>query len=134
MNEIRAPANSFLDGQSPSASLPSTRLVDPKLAVGSRLSGLDSKGQQRDEEKDTDIHEILNAWFHEHKEFPYPSQDEKNLLSTRTGLDMIQIESWFANARAFLNQSSVLNYPFSLNNSVAHKLAIPIEERFRGSQ
>jgi len=133
MNETRTQANEFLDGQSPSVSLPPVPLVNPELTIGSRLSVLDSKGQQRGEKEDAGPHDTLNAWFHEHKEFPYPSRDEKNLLSMQTGLDMIQINDWFVDARV-RKQSSMSNYEFSSNYSVAQKSATSTKESFRGSQ
>jgi len=133
MNETRTQANEFLDGQSPSVSLPPVPLVNPELTIGSRLSVLDSKGQQRGEKEDAGPHDTLNAWFHEHKEFPYPSRYEKNLLSMQTGLDMIQINDWFVDARV-RKQSSMSNYEFSSNYSVAQKSATSTKESFRGSQ
>lgn len=42
---------------------------------------------------------ILKNWLHEHSSHPYPSEEEKDDLKRRTGLKMIQICNWLANAR-----------------------------------
>lgn len=41
----------------------------------------------------------LKGWLDRHKGNPYPSQDEKEELSSLTGLSLQQINIWFANAR-----------------------------------
>ncbi|KIW15966.1 hypothetical protein PV08_06016 [Exophiala spinifera] len=45
------------------------------------------------------ITDILRAWFHDHLEHPYPTEDEKQVLVARTNLSMNQISNWFINAR-----------------------------------
>ncbi|KZF24823.1 hypothetical protein L228DRAFT_217203 [Xylona heveae TC161] len=42
---------------------------------------------------------ILKEWFHEHEEYPYPSEEESSHLSQRTGFTKKRISTWFANAR-----------------------------------
>jgi hypothetical protein len=74
---------------------------------------------EHDERKDINPYEILNAWFNEHKESLYPSQIEKTLLSTQTGLDMIQIINWFAEARARKQSSILSNYELTSDHSIA---------------
>jgi len=101
--------------------------VYPELAIRSRSSVLSSKGQQRDEKKDTDPHDTLTTWFQEQKDDPYPSRDEKNLLSTRTGLDMVQINNRLVDS-CVRKQSSMSNY------SVTRKSATSTEESSPGSQ
>ncbi|KAI9490339.1 Homeodomain-like protein, partial [Zychaea mexicana] len=42
---------------------------------------------------------ILKTWLTEHKEHPYPNEDEKIALVKKTGLARNQISNWFINAR-----------------------------------
>ncbi|KAF2464263.1 uncharacterized protein BDR25DRAFT_319332 [Lindgomyces ingoldianus] len=42
---------------------------------------------------------ILKTWFHGHRESPYPSEEEKLLLCSQTGLTLNQVSNWFINAR-----------------------------------
>ncbi|KAI8343235.1 hypothetical protein BC941DRAFT_410781 [Chlamydoabsidia padenii] len=42
---------------------------------------------------------ILRDWLSDHKKHPYPTEDEKDYLATRTGLTLNQISNWFINAR-----------------------------------
>lgn len=42
---------------------------------------------------------ILKTWLHEHREHPYPNEQEKDELNQRTGLKRTQISNWLANAR-----------------------------------
>lgn len=37
------------------------------------------------------VTDILRAWFHEHIQHPYPSEDEKQILMARTGLTISQV-------------------------------------------
>lgn len=41
----------------------------------------------------------LRQWFNAHSHHPYPSDQDKILLQQRSGLDIQQINQWFANAR-----------------------------------
>lgn len=41
----------------------------------------------------------LKAWFNTNRDFPYPSQDEKDDLMAKTGLNLQQLNDWFINAR-----------------------------------
>ncbi|RKF82747.1 putative homeobox domain-containing protein [Golovinomyces cichoracearum] len=41
----------------------------------------------------------LRAWFLDHLEHPYPTEDEKQQLMDATGLQMNQISNWYINAR-----------------------------------
>lgn len=43
--------------------------------------------------------DILRAWFHDHLDHPYPSEQDKQMFITRTGLTISQISNWFINAR-----------------------------------
>ncbi|RHZ52993.1 homeobox domain-containing protein [Aspergillus thermomutatus] len=42
---------------------------------------------------------ILKEWFHDHHDFPYPSEDEKVRLVRETGFSRKRLSTWFANAR-----------------------------------
>jgi hypothetical protein len=42
---------------------------------------------------------ILRTWFHEHKDNPYPTNEEKRELATKTGLKASQIALWLVNTR-----------------------------------
>ncbi|XP_020580092.1 BEL1-like homeodomain protein 11 [Phalaenopsis equestris] len=45
---------------------------------------------------------VLRAWLFEHFLHPYPSDNEKLLLASKTGLTRNQISNWFINARVRL--------------------------------
>ncbi|KAL1859182.1 hypothetical protein Plec18170_002297 [Paecilomyces lecythidis] len=42
---------------------------------------------------------ILEQWLENHSGNPYPTKDEKASLAQRTGLAVVQVSTWFANAR-----------------------------------
>ena len=42
---------------------------------------------------------ILQSWFDEHLDDPYPSPDEKTWLAQKAGMDMRQVQNWFINQR-----------------------------------
>lgn len=42
---------------------------------------------------------ILNQWLSDHIDDPYPTQEEKVLLASKTRLNMRQITNWFVNHR-----------------------------------
>ena len=41
----------------------------------------------------------LRRWFAANKHHPYPTRDDKDALCALTGLDVVQVANWFANAR-----------------------------------
>jgi hypothetical protein len=47
----------------------------------------------------------LRLWFNDHLEHPYPSEREKELLGSVSGLSRAQIDNWFGNARRRKRQS-----------------------------
>ncbi|KAL1963440.1 hypothetical protein VTN77DRAFT_8341 [Rasamsonia byssochlamydoides] len=62
---------------------------------------------------------VLRNWFHQHQDFPYPTDEEKKALAQEAGLTKRQVSNWFANARRrqkqqqnALNSSSVSNQFF----------------------
>jgi hypothetical protein len=54
-----------------------------------------------------DATDLLKAWFHNHFDHPYPSEEEKKSLCRTTGLTMTQISNWMINVSAIClsNQS-----------------------------
>lgn len=46
---------------------------------------------------------VLKSWLEQNQDDPYPSQEEKKLLSASTGLSMKQITNWFINKRCKLS-------------------------------
>ena len=42
---------------------------------------------------------VLRTWYHEHRDNPYPSSEEKDLLVLASGLKRSQISLWLANTR-----------------------------------
>jgi len=45
------------------------------------------------------VSHVLNTWFFEHINDPYPSEADKQKLAEECGLNMIQVCNWFANKR-----------------------------------
>ncbi|OIW09131.1 hypothetical protein TanjilG_11269 [Lupinus angustifolius] len=45
---------------------------------------------------------ILKAWLFEHFLHPYPTDNDKHMLATQTGLSRNQVSNWFINARVRL--------------------------------
>lgn len=42
---------------------------------------------------------LLRDWFHQHQEWPYPTQEQKTELARETGFTGKQVSDWFTNAR-----------------------------------
>lgn len=42
---------------------------------------------------------LLNEWFMQHLDHPYPTEEEKRVLSTRCDITVEQVSRWFANKR-----------------------------------
>lgn len=42
---------------------------------------------------------VLRAWFEEHLHHPYPTEEEKEMLSRQGGLTLDQVNNWFINTR-----------------------------------
>jgi secreted Zn-dependent insulinase-like peptidase len=40
---------------------------------------------------------LLNEWFEQHLDYPYPTEREKRLLSRRCDITVEQLSRWFAN-------------------------------------
>jgi len=46
-----------------------------------------------------EVSEILNNWYNDHLQSPYPNEDEKRELCTMCGLTLLQLNNWFSNKR-----------------------------------
>lgn len=56
--------------------------------------------QKRHREERTEPAQILSTWLREHATAPYPTRQEKEGLSKKTGLSVRAIRDWFRNARS----------------------------------
>ncbi|KAF3483641.1 AhpA [Arthroderma uncinatum] len=45
------------------------------------------------------VTDMLRAWLWEHLDHPYPTEEDKQIFMSRTGLTINQISNWFINAR-----------------------------------
>src|SRR5205085_1364334 len=43
--------------------------------------------------------QILNSWFINNIKYPYPTEEEKDIICTLTTLSRTQVNNWFTNAR-----------------------------------
>jgi hypothetical protein len=48
---------------------------------------------------DPDVAKILKKWYEIHQDYPYPTRREKETLIEKTGLTIVQVNSWFSNER-----------------------------------
>lgn len=51
----------------------------------------DSRSKKRRGNLPKPVTDILRAWFHDHLDHPYPSEDDKQMLIARTGLTISQV-------------------------------------------
>lgn len=59
----------------------------------------DSRNRRRRGNLPKQVTDILRAWFQDHLDHPYPTEEEKQMFIQQTGLTMNQISNWFINAR-----------------------------------
>ncbi|KAL1971608.1 hypothetical protein VTN31DRAFT_2229 [Thermomyces dupontii] len=71
----------------------------PASSFGVMGDSLDSRGKRRRGNLPKPVTDILRAWFHEHLDHPYPTEEDKQMFMSRTGLSISQISNWFINAR-----------------------------------
>ncbi|KAA8648843.1 hypothetical protein EYZ11_006918 [Aspergillus tanneri] len=71
----------------------------PQSNFGILGDPVDPKNKRRRGNLPKPVTDILRAWFHEHLDHPYPSEEDKQMFMTRTGLTISQISNWFINAR-----------------------------------
>nr|CRZ24585.1 BMA-PSA-3 [Brugia malayi] len=85
------------------------RTSQQTVAMMSTSKGMKNDAQESVEEDSCDSKrkaqlpakavELLKTWLFLHSSHPYPSEKEKAVLSRETGLQMVQINNWFINAR-----------------------------------
>ncbi|PGH05246.1 hypothetical protein AJ79_06857 [Helicocarpus griseus UAMH5409] len=68
-------------------------------SFGAQGEPIDSKNKKRRGNLPKSVTDVLRAWFHEHLDHPYPSEEDKQMFISRTGLTISQISNWFINAR-----------------------------------
>ncbi|EGX94273.1 homeobox and C2H2 transcription factor [Cordyceps militaris CM01] len=56
---------------------------------------------------------LLRQWMAANSHYPYPAREDKEMLSTMTGLSQTQIINWFANARRRAKMAAPLRPPAS---------------------
>lgn len=69
---------------------------------------------------------VLKAWLSEHRQSPYPSDEEKAKLRATTGLTLLQISNWFANARRRHKQIQSTPLPIPIQSLVPKPRAATI--------
>jgi Homeobox KN domain len=84
--------------------------------IGVGADPLDSRGKRRRGNLPKPVTDVLRAWFHEHLDHPYPTEEDKQVFMNQTGLsisqvfpstlslyikctDFVKISNWFINAR-----------------------------------
>lgn len=77
----------------PAEGEPGSSDVPPWLQPGlnMRTEPVDSNGRRRRGNLPKPVTTILRNWFHEHLDHPYPSEEDKQMLVTRTGLSISQV-------------------------------------------
>lgn len=70
---------------------PRTMSSSPYSHFGILGDGGDSRSKKRRGNLPKPVTDILRGWFHEHLDHPYPSEDDKQMLVTRTGLTISQV-------------------------------------------
>ncbi|XP_065061595.1 homeobox protein meis3-A-like isoform X2 [Rhopilema esculentum] len=50
---------------------------------------------------------ILKSWLFQHLSHPYPSEEQKRMLTSQTGLTFLQVNNWFINARRRIVQPMI---------------------------
>ncbi|XP_042867398.1 uncharacterized protein LOC122250136 [Penaeus japonicus] len=65
--------------------------------MNASLNGSDSR--RRTHQHPREAIEVLTAWLSEHRDHPYPDDEQKASLVRRTGLSTQQVAHWFTNAR-----------------------------------
>ncbi len=52
---------------------------------------LDSRGKRRRGNLPKPVTDVLRAWFHEHLDHPYPTEEDKQVFMNQTGLSISQV-------------------------------------------
>jgi hypothetical protein len=59
--------------------------------MGASGDSLDSRGKRRRGNLPKPVTDVLRAWFHEHLDHPYPTEEDKQIFMSRTGLSISQV-------------------------------------------
>ena len=59
--------------------------------MGAGGDPLDSRGKRRRGNLPKPVTDVLRAWFHEHLDHPYPTEEDKQIFMSRTGLSISQV-------------------------------------------
>jgi hypothetical protein len=55
---------------------------------------LDSRGKRRRGNLPKPVTDVLRSWFHEHLDHPYPTEEDKQVFMSRTGLSLSQVSTF----------------------------------------
>ena len=45
------------------------------------------------------LSQVMEKWFREHQDHPYPNEDEKKSIAQKAGIREDQVSNWFVNVR-----------------------------------
>jgi hypothetical protein len=65
--------------------------TSPPSNFGVMGDPMDSRSRRRRGNLPKPVTDILRAWFHEHLDHPYPSEEDKQIFMSRTGLSISQV-------------------------------------------
>jgi hypothetical protein len=68
-------------------------MMHPQANFGIMGETIDPKTKRRRGNLPKPVTDILRAWFHEHLDHPYPSEEDKQMFMTRTGLSISQVRT-----------------------------------------
>ncbi|XP_069106617.1 uncharacterized protein [Argopecten irradians] len=96
-------------------------------------------GKSNYQQLSSEARQILNQWYENHAENPYPSEDEKVMLSQTARITLAQVRSWFANkrSRAHNTRRQVPNYfinRYPEYTPIVHMVSMHREEARRGGR
>jgi hypothetical protein len=63
----------------------------PQSNFGILGDPIDPKNKRRRGNLPKPVTDTLRAWFHEHLDHPYPSEEDKQMFMSRTGLTISQV-------------------------------------------
>lgn len=117
-----AVTNGALTGTRPLRSLP-LRAEDTETTS--------SNGRRKVHRFSRESVKVLKDWLRSHAHHPYPTDDEKDLLKSQTGLKRSQISNWLANARRRGKVPPIRPGSPSLERALSGAVEIPsASERF----
>ncbi|PRP87675.1 hypothetical protein PROFUN_02375 [Planoprotostelium fungivorum] len=93
------PASGSPSHKSSSSSLSSKQEIQPSIT--------DDSNKKRRGNLPKSATNLLKGWLFNHIFHPYPTEEEKGILSVQTGLSLNQISNWFINARRRILQPMI---------------------------